>query len=259
MDNQEPNIPFYLSFNKLGRNNEDFSQNVKKTKAVLYIMIPIFCIFGIVAIIWGSVSRSLACTYNNNAAYDCRIISNNIFTGNNTKNYSNIRGVTLASQRGSQSTMYQIQLVDNKGNQLSYTNTWESPATSLRKKVDELNKYFNSNKNFSYDFGVEWILICMGLAFIIVPFIILAVFKHYTDNYIFEKVRPGYYKAVLKAKGIGKMNLNEEQMKTILHQSLEGGQKTPEQVYEESWNKKDQAFKDKDVEDLTKQFYEDEK
>ena len=249
----EPSMPINISVNMPGKS---FNEKAKNAKILLYIMIPLFCIAGISTMVLGSMSRSIFCKYKGNAAYDCSIATKNILMGNSITNYSDIRAAVLASKRGSKSTVYQIKLVNGEGNQLSYTNTWQSPASSLTKIVEKLNGYFRSDADFSYDFAIDWVLILMGLPFIFIPFIILAVFKYYTNNYIFEKVRPGYYKAVLKAKGIGKMNLTDEQVTAFMHQVREG-QVTNEQIYEESWNQKDQAFKDRDVEDLTKQFYED--
>lgn len=249
----EPSMPINISVNMPGGS---FNEKAKNAKILLYVMIPFFCITGITAMLLGSVSRSMNCVYKNNSSYDCRITTKNILMGTSIENYPNIQKVTLASKRGSESTVYQIKLVNSEGSDLSYTNTWQSPASTLTKKVEELNKRFNSYKDFSYDFGFNWMLIVMGVPFILIPFIILALFKYYTNNYLFEKVRPGYYKAVLKAKDIGKMNLNDEQVEALIHQVREG-QETNIPVNESSWDQNDRAFRDRDIEDATKQFYED--
>lgn len=249
----EPNMPIKISLKMPGNS---FSEKAKNAKILLYIMIPIFCIVGISTMIFGSMSRSISCTYNDDSTYDCRITTESIFTRTKFGNYSNIEKVILASKRGSKSTVYQIQLINKNGEQLSYTNTWQSPASSLAKKVDELNKQFYLHKNFSYDFGIEWMLILMSLPFIVIPIIILIVSKYCLNNYIFEEVAPGKYQAVLKAKDIGKMNLTDEQIKALVQQ-VKGGAELGVQVSESTREKNDREFRDRDVEDLTKQFYED--
>ena len=219
-------------------------------------MIPIFCVVGIITMVLGSMSRSISCTYNNDSVYDCRVITESIFTGTKVGNYSDIQKATLASKRGSKSTVYQIQLLSKNGEQFSYTNTWQSPASSLTKKIDALNKQFYSHKSFSYDFGFEWMLILMSIPFIFIPIIVLVAAKYYLNNYIFEEVSPGKYQAVLKAKDVGKMNLTDEQIKALVQQ-VKGGQEKDIQVTESTWEKNDREFRDRDIEDLTKQFYED--
>ena len=52
------------------------------------------------------------------------------------------------------------------------------------------------------------------------------------------------------------MNLNDEQVESFMHQ-LREGQEINSPVNESSWEKNDKAFIDRDIEDATKQFYED--
>ena len=52
------------------------------------------------------------------------------------------------------------------------------------------------------------------------------------------------------------MNLTDEQIKALVQQ-VKGGQEKDIQVTESTWDKNDREFRDRDIEDLTKQFYED--
>ena len=256
LDNGKPNINFTMSLGKGLGSNQDFSTNIKKAKAIFYIMIPIFCLISIFTMVVGSTTREMSCKYQSDSrVYNCQVISKNFLTGTSVENYTNIQKAVVASSqsrssKGGSSTVYQVQLADNQGNQNVYNNSWTSLSSSVKVKVINLNTHFNAKKDFSYDLGMDWVLILVSLPFLIFPLLIFFVFRHLINNYIFEEVRPGQYQAVMKVKDIGKMNLNQQQIDEILYQV-----KTSQSSG--SFADKDREFIERDIEDATQEFYND--
>lgn len=238
-------------------NSGNFNSNVKKAKVILYVTLPIFCLVGIFVMNLGMTSMSLSCKYDQTKySYNCQLFKENILMGKDTINISDIEKAVVSSRRDNKSTLYQVQLINVQGNNIAYDNSWTNLYTSVNKKAEKLNKYFSARKDFFYDFGIDWFIILFSLPFILFPIIMLLGFKYITNNYIFQEVRPGEYQAISKLKGIGKMNLPQEAIDSILTQ-VNSSPKTNEQIYKESWENKDAEFIEKDVEDLTKEFYKD--
>ena len=260
LNDGKPNINFTMSFGKGLGSNQDFSANIKKAKAVFYIMIPIFCLISLFTMVMGTTTRKVSCTYKRDSAvYNCQVTSKNFLTGTSVKNYTNIQKAVLASSRsrsskGGSSTVYQVQFLNSEGEKLGYDNSWTSLSSSVKVKVINLNTHFNAKKDFSYDLGMDWVLILFSLPFLIFPLLIFFVFRHLINNYIFEEVSLGQYQAVMKVKDIGKMNLNRQQMDEFLYQIKNQNQSAGGTS---SWLDKDREFIEQDVEDATKEFYDD--
>ena len=253
-DNGVPKFNFSMSF---GGRGGDFSSNVKKAKIMLYIMLPIFCLVGIFVMSLGITSTTFSCKYDHTKySYNCQIIKKNILMGKDIKNISDIEKAVISSRRGKKSTLYQVQLITVQGNNIAYDNSWTSLYSSVNKQVTKLNNFFNTKQDFFYDFDIDWALILFSLPFILFPLIMLLVIKYMMENYLYKEVYPGTYQAVLKAKGIGKMDIPQEAIDSILTQ-VNSSPKTNEQIYKESLENKDAEFIDRDVEDLTKEFYKD--
>ncbi|MCR5505061.1 MAG: hypothetical protein K6E94_05895 [Elusimicrobiaceae bacterium] len=255
--NRMPIFNINVPFSGSGGRGGDFSSNIKKAKIMLYFMLPIFCLTGIFVMNLGMTSMSLSCKYDQTKySYNCQLFKENILMGKDTINISDIEKAVVSSRRGDKSTLYQVQLINVQGEHIPFDNSWTNLYFSVNKKAEKLNKYFSARKDFSYDFGTDWFIILFSVPFILFPIIMLLFFKHITNNYIFQEVRPGEYQAISKIKGIGKMNLPPELMER-LSSEFAGKQMPDNQFHENSYRNKDAEFIEKDVDDLTKQFYED--
>ena len=158
------------------------NEDVNKFKSRMsFLMFPLFIIIGFFVLLFGLTNRTLHCTYGGANGYNCRT-DLKIFAFNlDTDNFSNIiKAVSVASRRsGSKSrTTYQLQFVNQNGQNFAYTRTWTSMHGKVNKEVAALNAYFAGGRDFNYTFAREWFLIIFGLLFSGVPMIILFLISY---------------------------------------------------------------------------------
>ena len=256
LNSGKPEMDFLMSFNKRGfEGKQGFIHNYNKVRMwfVMFMMIPM-SLMGVFVMMLGTTEREMSCSYEwDKAAYDCQITSKNFIMGTDTRYFKSIKKAVLNFENSDKGTLYQAQFLDTRDNKVAYNNVWVNPPDSVNKQIEKLNKYFNAKKDFSYDFGINLMVIFVSIPFIILPLIIFFGFRYVMNNYLFEEVGPNKYKAALKIKDIGKMKLSEDQINEILYQVKSAkGSGSPN-----SFDDKDREFIDRDVEDATKQFYYD--
>lgn len=157
--------------------------DVNKLKSrMMFLMLPLFILVGFFVFLFGLSNRTMFCTYNGANNYNCQTNLQIFGFSLGTDNFSNITKATMASSRGSKGTTYQMQFVNQNGQNLQYTNTWTSMRSSVNKNITEVNRYFEAGKNFSYTFAREWFLIIFGLFFAGIPILILIVTIKATNN-----------------------------------------------------------------------------
>ncbi len=256
LNNGKPEIDFLMSLGNRGfGGKQGFINNYNKAKIwfTMFMMIPI-SLMGVFIMMLGATEREMSCSYEwDKAAYDCQITSKNFIMGTDTRYFKNIKKAVLNFENSDKGTLYQAQFLDTQDNKIAYNNVWVSPPDSVDKQIEKLNKYFNAKKDFSYDLGINLMVIFVSIPFIILPLIIFFVFRYVMNNYLFEESDLNKYKAALKIKDIGKMKLSEDQINEILYQ-VESSKANDSS---NSFADKDREFIDRDVEDATKQFYDD--
>ena len=167
-------------------NNTFANEDVNKFKSrMLFLMFPLFIIIGFFVLLFGLTNRTLHCTYVGANGYNCQT-NLKIFAFNlDTDNFSNItKAVSVASKRsGSKSrTTYQMQFVNQSGQNFAYISSWTSMPGKINKEVAAVNKYFDSGRDFNYTFAREWFLIIFGLLFAGVPMLILFLISHNSND-----------------------------------------------------------------------------
>lgn len=159
--------------------NEDINRNKAK---MMLLMLPLFIIVGIFVTLFGLSTRTLTCTYEGASGYNCQTDLKIFGFDLGTDSFYNLTKAVMASSRGSKGTNYQMQFVNQSGQNIQYTKTWTNMYNSVNKNVMEVNKYFGRNKNFNYTFAREWFLIIFGLFFAGIPLLILFVTVYITSN-----------------------------------------------------------------------------
>ena len=246
----------------------------------------IFFIF-LCVLFFAPVKRDLACTVIEETQwYKCEIHSKSVLINFGTKDLGTVNTVLF---EGKNPFCQTIQFRGPNNLMTSYMELW-----SKKLSVEDINKKFKQGKDFNYNFGVGtvyfWILLAIFLfalldimrsdkinwkdyIFARFEIIFAALFVHAArmqqkeiENYLLEPiVTPERYRAILKAEGLDNPNeikfentlaavKDEKIINYLKDDELTDMQK---EFYDKSWSAKDQAKMDKDVEDLTKQFYDD--
>lgn len=191
-------------------NNALANEDVNKFKSrMIFLMFPLFIIIGFFVFLFGLTNRTLHCAYGGANGYACQT-DLKIFAFNlDTDNFSNItKAVSVASRRsGSKSrTTYQMQFVNQNGQNFAYTRTWTSMYGKVNKEVLAVNKYFADGRDFNYTFARDWFLIIFGLLFAGVPMLILFLISHNPNDTGFRDFDAQKF---LAKKDLSKMS-NEE-------------------------------------------------
>ena len=159
------------------------NEDINKSKAkMMLLMLPLFIIVGIFVTLFGLSTRTLTCSYEGANGYNCQTDLKIFGFDLGTDNFYNLTKATMASSRGSKGTNYQMQFVNQGGQNIQYTKTWTNMYSSVNKNVTEVNKYFGQNRDFNYTFAREWFLIIFGLFFAGIPLLILFVSLRATSN-----------------------------------------------------------------------------
>ena len=206
-DIKEPLIPVTMSFHNIP--GKDLKEKQKFTMMFVYLLSFVFFIIALVLMFFAPVRRSVFCTYNT-GKYNCQINSKSIMCDMGITNFNNITQAFVATSKGDKGeTMYQMQFLDTNNNKLSYSNSWINVYSVVDKKVAAMNNMFSQNKNFNYDFGLNMFIISLIIGAFVLPIFFIWFFNNLCNNYIYEEVNPGKYKAILKGKGIGKFTDSE--------------------------------------------------
>ncbi|MBO4707035.1 MAG: hypothetical protein J5594_00530 [Elusimicrobiaceae bacterium] len=183
--------------------NEDVS---KFKSRMIFLMFPLFIIIGFFVLLFGLSSKTLHCTYGGVNGYACQT-NLKIFAFNlGTDNFSNITKAVSVTSKRSGSNVYQMQFVNQSGQNFAYTSSWTRMPGKVDKEVVALNKYFDSGRDFNYTFAREWFLIIFGLFFAGVPILILFLISHNPNDSGFRDFDA---KKFLAQKDLSKMS-NEE-------------------------------------------------
>lgn len=138
----------------------NFNKDIGGDKSKIFLLIlPLFIIVGLAIFIFGLGNRTLHCTYTGANGYACQT-NLKIFAFNlGTDNFTNITEAVLVSSKRSGSTSrttYQMQFVNQKGQNFTYTNSWTSGYSFINKNVKNLNAKFAENKDFIYELPSEF-------------------------------------------------------------------------------------------------------
>ena len=222
------------------------------------------------AMYWAPIKRDLDCKIiNETQIYKCEIHSKSVLRHLDTIDLGVIKSAFVANKHDKNSgNSYQIQFRTANNTNVSYTEWWLLALDFiLDKKVNAMNKSFSQGKDFHYDFGIG-----LGLFWIfaiVFPIILLDAVrkgqKQINDYILAPVITPERYKAILKAEGLD--NPQEMQFentlaevkdeKVINHLKDDDLTDMQKEFYDNSWSAKDQAKREQDVENATKQFYED--
>lgn len=216
-DIKEPLIPVTMSFHNIP--GKDLKEKQKITMRFVYLLSLICFVIALVLMFFVPVRRSVSCTYNT-GKYNCQMRSRSIMRNMGITNFNDITKAVLASKevststdsrskRNSTQTMYQMQFLDTNNNKLSYSSSWISAYSVVDKEITVMNKMFSQNKNFDYDFGLNVITILLIIGAFVLPILFIRIFNSLCNDYIYEEINPGQYKAILKGKGIGNFTESE--------------------------------------------------
>ena len=164
-------------------NNTFANEDVNKFKSrMIFLMFPLFIIIGFFVLLFGLTNRTLQCTYVGVNAYNCQT-NLKIFAFNlDTDNFSNITKAVSVASRRSGSEVYQMQFVNQSGQNFAYISSWTSMHGKVNKEVAAVNKYFDGGRDFNYTFARDWFLIIFGLLFAGVPMLILFLISHNSND-----------------------------------------------------------------------------
>ncbi len=222
----------------------NLSENTSNERAKYIKIVSYFVALMIIIIFFSSAytkifGRTFSCTYKGNESYDCVV---KVSDGKDFERYEGIVSAVMDYSEDGDRVGYK----DINGKvfyEPQFNFSFMNNTKKMEKDVKALNAKFSKNENFVYNFKNNRHLPFGFILFICIPFIIFFMLYYYLSNYINKKVSLAQYNAVLKENGIGKLDRVKQQ--------------APMQVYDNSWSGKYQAQMDKDVEDLTKQFYDD--
>jgi len=228
------------------------NEKVKYIKTIFYfiaLMVMLILISSTYTKIFG---RTFSCTYKGNGSYDCILKLSD--DGRFGERYNNIVSAFMDYSEEENRVGYK----DVNGKmvyQTLFTFSWMNNTKLMEKDVKALNAKFSKNENFVYDLKNNRYLPFRFLFFISIPFILLFVFYYYIANYVNRKISSHQHKSVLKRQVMGK--LNEAEQRAIFEQLFKEEQQAEMNIYDNSREAKDRAFRDQDIDDLTKQFYDD--
>ncbi len=252
----KPKMPFTFRFRRASGGS--FRDKIKIVRVFLYIFLAMCAFSSISCMLFFPITQEIYCNYKGNS-YNCSLYSKTILRKADTVYYNNLTRAVIASKlstsNGERVTLFGMQFEDTEGKQLPLNGTtWTSDESSVNKNISNFNRLIDAKKDFYYKLPFDGMFVIGILMFLGVSLLFIMIIDYFSDNYIYEETSPGVYSAVLKGKGIGK--LREEEKAALLQQVLEVKQQQ-NQVPDTSWNKNDQAFIDRDIEDITKQFYDD--
>ena len=208
----------------------------KKHNSHLYAAI-ISLVLIVCLMFWAPITRKMICNHTNTIGgkhiYKCELYPKTVLRNLDVINLGVITNAFVASKYNRKDgTSYQIQFRTPNNINISYTDWWlKGLSFMLDRKVNALNKRFSKGENFTY-YLVNYIVVLGFIILFFLPFII-AILEQKKENEVFNNnfFSPERYRAILKAEGLEDVdNIN---IKPLIIND------------------------DKDVDDLTKQFYDD--
>ena len=229
-----------------------FAWQIKYMKFSIYFFCVIPLFVGVMSLFFVPFKYSMHCNYQDSKSYNCNIYSTAIFS-RRINQYNNVTKAILGKDQ--RKDLYYMEFVDINGKKTPCVFGWTNNSSSVNENIESFNKLFDAKKDFDDKFIPNWGWVITILISWSIPLLLISLINHFSNNYIYKRISSRRYKAVLKGKGIGK--LSEMEQKALLQQVFGNEQQTQRQVPESSWDKNDRAFRERDVEDLTKQFYDD--
>ena len=188
-------------------NGNFIDEDINKFKSrMIFLMLPLLILIGFFVFLFGLTERTLQCTYDGINSYNCQTNLKIFVFDLETDTFSNITKAVMASSRNHTAksrTTYQMQFVNENGNNFAYTNIWTNMSGSINKEVAAVNRHFEESKNFSYTFMREWFLIIFGLFFAGVPLLMLFFILHNPNDTGFKDFDA---KKFLAKKDLSKMS-----------------------------------------------------
>lgn len=247
------------------QNQTEQEQSAKKSKAHVYAAIISLVVIACL-MYWAPITRKLVCTHVRGIVYNCDLQQRAVLRNLDTVKLGAITGAVVARKydKDEHKTSYQIQFRSPNNTNISYTQMWllDLPFM-LDRKVDALNKKFSKEEDFSY-YSVNYVVVLGIIVLLFYPLIVAIMVrkgeKENSDNNYFS---PERYKAILKAEGLEDIEDRYAKPWVVTDEKIINYLKDDEttamqkEFYDNSWSAKDQSERDQDVEDLTKQFYDD--
>lgn len=245
--------------------------NIKKSLPLYVYIILLLGLFA--AMFFAPVKRELVCKntgfIGGKYTYNCYVSSSSILHNFGKVNLDSVQRAFEATKysqdakRHKKERVSQIQFLTAGNKTLSYTQVWGK--IPLSKKIYDMNNLFDAGKDFSYNFGLGVVLF-WGLSIFAVVILLIAAKRGQESlyNYVVEPIfTPKRLDAILRAEGLKNIQginykLAENAADKVDNYSTDYEHNDMRQeFYKQSIPPQEQAAINAEVENLTKQFYND--
>ena len=236
------------------------AQTPKKHNAHFYAEIISLVLIGCL-MYWAPITRKLICTHLNGTVYNCDLHQKAVLRNLDTVNLGAITGAVVSTKhdKHEHETSYQIQFRTPNNTNISYTQWWllDLPFM-LDRKVNALNKRFSKGEDFSY-YLVNYVVV-LGIIVLLFYPLIIWVMERKRENEVDGNyfLSPGQYRAILRAEGLEGIEDRYAKPWVVTDEKVIDYLKDDETTdMQKEFYGTSRNFSDKDIEDATKQFYDD--